>query len=75
MMVHEIKGMTVLAKENDDVSVVVRIGDPVDEEPCNDQNVWAGVILITTKTGKLRTVARLKTGVESPVNVIKFKLG
>ncbi len=71
----EIKGTTVLAMEIDEVSAKVRAGDPVDDEPDYDLDVWAGVIPITTKIGKPISDPRLKKGIEVPGNVKKFRLG
>ncbi len=73
--VQEIKGTTVLAMEIDEVSAKVRTGDPVDDEPDYDLDVWAGVIPITTKIGKPTADVRLRNGIEVPGNVKKFRLG
>jgi nitroimidazol reductase NimA-like FMN-containing flavoprotein (pyridoxamine 5'-phosphate oxidase superfamily) len=60
----ELRATHVLAMPIVEGSAKIRTGDPVDDEPDYDMDVWAGVIPLTLTPGELQPDPRNKPGVQ-----------
>lgn len=68
----ELKATSVLALPLEEVSAKVRVGPPKDDEEDYSLPIWAGVLPLPIVPGKPIPDPRLKPGIETPANVLKY---
>jgi uncharacterized protein len=68
----ELKATSVLALPLEEVSAKVRVGPPKDDEEDYTLPIWAGVLPLPIVPGKPIPDPRLKPGIETPENVLKY---
>lgn len=66
----ELARTSVIGFELEEVSLKVRTGPPVDDDEDYDLPVWAGVLPLALKPGKLEPDPRLMTGVAAPEGLL-----
>lgn len=70
---NELKATTVLSLPIEEASAKIRTGNPSDDEEDYELNVWAGVIPLNLKFGEPVADERLKSGIEIPQYVSRYK--
>ena len=71
----ELKATTVLRQPLDEASVKIRTGPPADDEEDYELPIWAGVVPMTTTTGRPIDDPRNHDGLTAPDHAVNFKAG
>ena len=69
----ELKATSVLKLPIDEASAKIRTGDPIDDDEDYSLDVWAGVIPLEMTTSSPISDSKLKSGIEAPEYVSRYK--